>query len=270
MASLIERAKAKMKNREDTGKLFSAGKGATLSSVVYVAVGRQCVRSTYNVTVSEAVGSDTPDVATKLGRKMLKRKSPPGWDDISCDGWRCIKLPVHDKGGCTSLVIVFGGDFDPKRAQATTERLALLLCPMLDGQLLDGDATEDRDRQDIQAADSARSDAEMREMNDVMTPILEREIEHANSMTKLEEVKNQVEQVKSIMVHNIEMILDRQEELEELDAKASQLADAGLQFRKKTRKLRRWHLMNQVKWGVAVGTLVTASVAIPIAILATA
>jgi hypothetical protein len=29
-------------------------------------------------------------------------------------------------------------------------------------------------------------------------------------------------------------------------------------------------LMNQVKWGVAVGTLVTASVAIPIAVLAAA
>ena len=29
-------------------------------------------------------------------------------------------------------------------------------------------------------------------------------------------------------------------------------------------------MMNQVKWGVAVGTLVTASVAIPIAVLAAA
>ena len=29
--------------------------------------------------------------------------------------------------GCTGFVAVFGGTFDPKRAQATTERLALLL-----------------------------------------------------------------------------------------------------------------------------------------------
>lgn len=268
MASFGKKAREKMNRitKKDGERLLSSKQQPTESRIVYAAVGRKCIKSDETVRLSEAYGNGTADVAAKLGQKMLSRQAPPGWDDINCDGWRSIKLPVHDKGGCTEFVVVFGGDFDPKRAQVLTERLALLLCPMLDGQLMDGEV---REQDEIAATDSARSDDQLREMNDVMTPILLREMEHANSLTKIQQVQDQVEQVKSIMVHNIEMILDRQEALEELDAKASQLADAGLLFRKKTRKLRRWHLMNQVKWGVALGTLVTASVAIPIAIIAT-
>lgn len=63
------------------------------------------------------------------------------------------------------------------------------------------------------------------------------------------------------------MILDRQEMLESLEGKTSDLEDASRMFRKKTRAIRRWHLMNQVKWGVAVGTFVSAAVAIPIVLL---
>jgi hypothetical protein len=63
------------------------------------------------------------------------------------------------------------------------------------------------------------------------------------------------------------MILDRQEMLESLEGKTSELEDASRIFRKKTRALRRWHLMNQVKWGVAVGTALSVAVAIPVLML---
>ena len=63
---------------------------------------------------------------------------------------------------------------------------------------------------------------------------------------------------------------DRGEKLGALNDKADELHGATKAFRQQARKLKRWHLMNQVKWGVAVGTLVTASVAIPIAVLAAA
>lgn len=66
------------------------------------------------------------------------------------------------------------------------------------------------------------------------------------------------------------MMLDRQELLGSLEAKTSELETMAQGVRQKARRLRRWHLMNQVKWGVAIGTLVTASVAIPIAVIAAA
>ena len=66
------------------------------------------------------------------------------------------------------------------------------------------------------------------------------------------------------------MMLDRQELLGSLEAKTSDLQEMAGIVRQKARRLRRWHLMNQVKWGVAIGTLVTASVAIPIAVIVAA
>jgi hypothetical protein len=48
------------------------------------------------------------------------------------------------------------------------------------------------------------------------------------------------------MQQNVDMILDRQEQLESLEAKSSELQKHSLAFRKSTRAIRRWHLMNQV------------------------
>jgi len=49
------------------------------------------------------------------------------------------------------------------------------------------------------------------------------------------------------------MILDRQEQLEAMGEKASDLEKASGVFRKNTRALRRWHLMNQGEWRAAEG-----------------
>ena len=94
--------------------------------------------SNQTVLLSESFAPDAAQVAVNLGRKMVERKPPPGWDDIHTEGWRAIKLPVHDLGGCTSFIVVFGGDFPPENAQGLTERLALMLGPMVDGRIVDG------------------------------------------------------------------------------------------------------------------------------------
>ena len=223
--------------------------------------------------------SGADQVAVALGRKIMARKAPPGWDDIHTEGWRAVKLPVHDMNGATSYIVVFGGDFDPKRAQAIVERFALMLGPMAAGMV-------DSGQQLSGAAGTAQlgdaggvgggggggygGDAAAEQvlaMHQVMEPVLRREIQHANSKRKIDELQNQISDVRKIMEHNVEMILDRQEDLESLATQTEALANTANTFRKKTRQLRRWHLMNQVKWGVMVGTVVTASVAIPIALL---
>lgn len=239
---------------------------------VYISIARQLMGTNQTVLLSEAVAPDASQVAVNLGRKMVERKPPPGWDDIHTEGWRAIKLPVHDLGGSTSFVVVFGGDFPPETAQALTERLALMLGPMVDGQIVGGDPALKRTQAEVIEADQNRlaDQVQLRELDRAMAPIMSREIEVANSMSKIQEVQNQVESIRGIMERNVEMILDRQEKIAEIEQKADLLKDTGLEFRKNTRKFRRWHLMNQVKWGVAVGTVITASVAIPIAILAAA
>lgn len=233
---------------------------------MYVAIGRQRMKPIHTTMISETYDSSTPALAVELGRKMMGRKATPGWDDIHCEGWRSVKLPVHDMAGCTCYVCVFGTDFDPKRAQSVIERLALLLGPMIDGQIQGGDASA-LDAAEVVAHDASRTQQELAELHRVMEPILSREMQHANSSSQIEQIQNQLDDIKAIMHSNIETILDRQDQLEALEQKASDLNNASSLFRKNTRKLRRWHIMNQIKWGVAVGTLVTVSVAVPIVLL---
>lgn len=271
-ASAASQPQGKKSRKPEAAKLSNWLHGVrpdTGNHVVYASVGRQRNKPSHTAMISESFDPHTPEVAVKLGRKMMARRPPPGWDDVNCEGWRAVKLPVHDLAGCNSYVCVFGSGFDPKRAQAIVERFALMLGPMVDGQLLDGEAPHPR-AAEVVAADAARDQEQMLELHRVMEPILERELAHANGSQKIEEVQNQISEVRTIMMRNVEMILDREEALKTIEDKANELRTHANLFRRKTRQLRRWHLMNQVKWGVAIGTLVTASIALPIALIVAA
>merc|ERR1712032_321861 len=98
-------------------------------------------------------------------------------------------------------------------------------------------------------------------------PALEREVSRWNSGDKTHLIHNQLQEVKEVMCENVEKMLDRRERLSEIEAKSSDLGKASLLFKQKSRSLQRQHLMNQVKFGVVVGTCATAAtaaVALPI------
>ena len=185
-----------------------------------------------------------------------------------------------------SFVVVFGTGFPDDRAQAFCEKLALMLLPLLRSET-DPDA-ENYGRFDRGGAETgsgggrgglgitvSKDDGKCRTgvslaLAQSLQAVIERELETANSRSRIVKVENQIAEVRALMEKNVEAILDRQEQLDELSGKSEALQSAAKTFKKGARKLKRWHLMNQVKWGVAIGTVVTASVAIPIAILATA
>jgi hypothetical protein len=96
---------------------------------------------------------------------------------------------------------------------------------------------------------------------------LNRELSNANSGWKLAQVQGQIKEMRRIMERNVEMILDRQEQPGSIEAKCRDLGRAAGAFRKNTRALRRFHHTNQVIWGVAVGAMVFAVVAVPIILL---
>jgi hypothetical protein len=245
----------------------------TPPAMMYLAVCRQKPASSKGeIVICESYADNAPVAAVEAGRKMMGRKAPPGWDDsTSGDGWRTIKLPVHDLGGCFSFVCVFGSSFDASRAQAAVEKLAVLLMPMLSPQALDPDAAQASKEVLAAAEQQRRTDpASVLALHRTAEPLLARELAHANSGNQLSRVQDQLKEVRRIMERNVEMILDRQEQLESLEAQSRELERAAGAFRKNTRALRRFHLMNQVKWGVGVGTLVSAMVAVPIILLATA
>ena len=129
--SSTRRRRRRGTTRPPQASFFGGGGGGggseTASRLMYLAITRNNLGSDDTATVAEFFVRPAPPTVLKLGRTMVKRSPTPGWDDINSAGWRAIKLPIHDLGGCTGFVAVFGGTFDPKRAQATTERLALLL-----------------------------------------------------------------------------------------------------------------------------------------------
>ena len=70
-----------------------------------------------------------------------------------------------------------------------------------------------------------------------------------------------------IMTENVELVLAKTEKLESLQAKSGELSAQAAAFNKGSKKLRRWALMNKVKYGVIAGTALTAAVAVPIAVV---
>lgn len=232
--SLASRGMASMRSR-----LTRVGfkRGSAPGRIAYVAVSRN------EEILAEAVdGSSAMDNAPfKLGRRMVTRAPPPGWDDIRSGKHRAIRLPIHDIEGCTSYTISFGIGFPLERAQAFVQKLALMIEPLIEKR-----ANFSTDSESIEST---------------IYPVLERELDHGNSGENVYQIENQIHEVKSTMLCNVEMMLDRSEKISDLESKSSQMEQATLLFKRKSRRLRRFHLSNQVKWGVAIGTMATAATA---------
>ena len=199
-------------------------------------------------------------VARVAGFRRTERKT-----NRAAAQFRAIKLPVHDADGTSSFVVCFGVAFPEDQAQMFCEKLALMLLPLLrPPRGADDDDDDDGDAR----RGGADADADAAAQAATLGEILAREVAHANSRGRVWAVLDQVANVRTLMEANVEAILDRQERLEDLQARGEQLREDASVFRQGARKLKRWHLMNQVKWGVAIGTAVTLSVAIPIAVVA--
>ena len=67
-----------------------------------------------------------------------------------------------------------------------------------------------------------------------------------------------VESLRAIMQRNIEGLLDREEKIERLHERAQSLRDMAKVFRKRARRI---HLCHHAKYGLLVGTAVSAAVA---------
>jgi hypothetical protein len=77
----------------------------------------------------------------------------------------------------------------------------------------------------------------------------------------------QLNEVRGIMHENIELVLERGDKLDALNAKAGELGAAALLFKKGGRRLHRQMLVNKVKYGVVLGTALTAAIAVPIVVV---
>lgn len=96
-------------------------------------------------------------------------------------------------------------------------------------------------------------------MNTEFSPILAYEMKHysdANEFDAISRVHGQIDELKDIMVKNIENVTARGERLELLVNKTENLRDTSVSFRKTSRNLARAMFWNNIKMYVIVGLVI--------------
>mmetsp|Transcript_1964 Transcript_1964/g.7028 ORF Transcript_1964/g.7028 Transcript_1964/m.7028 type:complete len:174 (+) Transcript_1964:891-1412(+) len=92
---------------------------------------------------------------------------------------------------------------------------------------------------------------------------------HEQRGAKAREVQVQVEEVQRVLARNVELVIARGERLEDVQEKSERLHAMSSAFKSGSRRVRRFHMNNKLRWGAVAGTCVTAAVAVPlIAVLA--
>merc|ERR1711944_52491 len=70
---------------------------------------------------------------------------------------------------------------------------------------------------------------------------------------KIQKARKQVDDVVGIMRENVEKVMERDQKLSDLDDRATQLADSGLQFSRSAKKVRRKYWWENLKMKLIIG-----------------
>lgn len=92
-------------------------------------------------------------------------------------------------------------------------------------------------------------------MNEEFSPVLKKQLEYYNSnpaSDNIGRVKNTIHEVKDVMVHNIEKVLERGEKIELLVDKTDRLNQQAFKFEKQSKKLKNAMWWNKVKCTIII------------------
>ena len=94
-------------------------------------------------------------------------------------------------------------------------------------------------------------------------PILLQRMQEVTYLGKMAMLQERLDNSKQLMSQNVDLLLDREDQLRnQLAVKSSALLEASIVFKKRTRKVRRMKMMQNAKHGLILGTVVTAGVAV--------
>lgn len=93
-------------------------------------------------------------------------------------------------------------------------------------------------------------------------PILIQRMEEVTYLGKMAMLSDQLESSKQMMQDNITRILEREEQLDELAERGTRLEQMAVDFKKRTKGVRRKMMWNNAKNGALVGGAITAGVAV--------
>ena len=182
----------------------------------------------------------------ELAQQILKKKPTAGWEFARARGLSAVKFHVHDVHEQSEIIwaisCVHEAGFDGTLAKGFLEKITLLTEPLRrtlewrTGRVLCAQAS--------------------------FAPVLQQRLEQANSTGSTAMVSQQVDEVKSVMHENIELILRRGEDLETLEARSEGLSQLAQHFKAQATKAKRFQMWQHAKFGAVVGGAVTVGVAV--------
>ena len=94
------------------------------------------------------------------------------------------------------------------------------------------------------------------------SPMLSQRMEEIAYLGKYAMVNSQLNNLKETMSRNIDMILEREEKIENLQDRSEKLNEMSAVFKKRTKSLKKQMLWQNAKHGLVLGTAITAGVAV--------
>lgn len=219
---------------------------------------------TRNSTILVEAGEDNFDgQVTKLAQAILAKKPTPGYEYASQfrSPLKAIKFHVYERSDESLMqssftknrndcfiIWAFSCVYDSRvvqkdQAQSFLEKICGLTQIQRD--------EEYRWRQGDQLA-----------AQECFAEVLLQRMEEVTYMGRAAMVNDQINSVKEQMGKNIDLILERGEKLEDLQQEANRLEEMSRSFKKGAKKLRRVQMWQNAKYGLVVGSAVTAGVAV--------
>jgi len=186
----------------------------------------------------------------KLAQKLLK-KATAGWEFVKSRGFKGFKFHLYDESTRnTDNMIVWSfsavaqSSLGDEQVKSFLEKLLYITEPMRESpQWLHGDTL---------CAQAS------------FAPILLQKMEQVTSQGKLAMVNAKLNTTKEIMAENIELALERQENLEGLQQQSDELSGMAKQFKKRAKQVKRYQMTQKAKHGAIIGGLVVGATAVVI------
>ena len=205
-----------------------------------------------NDTILVEAGEDNFDgEVTRIAQELLKKRPTPGYEYYSPfrSPLKGIKFHVYEKQEASDdfLIWVFACVYDNTVKKDQAQSFLEKICGLTQ----------------IQREEEYRwRHGDTLAAQEPFAPILLQRMEEVGYMGRFAMVNCQVNSVKEQMGRNIDLILERGEKLEDLSKEATRLEEMSKSFKKGAKKLKRIQMWQNAKYGLVVGTAVTAGIAV--------
>ena len=212
-----------------------------------------CVARDDIILAEAATQLDDDDDIVPLGKRLMKKSPTPGWEFASpwarTNKLRGVKFHVYDKTSDGSLhVWIYAAIYDSsllpvQQVQSFIEKIVGI-------------------SEMFRETDADWSYGATLAAQETFAPILLQRMEEVTYLGKLAMVNKDLDQLKSVMARNIELVLSRGDRIEDMQKEASNLKEMAGVFKERTKDIRRKMMWQNAKHGILLGTAITAGVAI--------